>query len=106
MHGPAQLLFRNEVGQDRGWIRVVLEGTRSGRDAFGTTVRVRTSAGTLTKVKSGGSGFLAEHDPRLLFGLGADEAAESIEVRWPSGAVQRLGRVPAGTELRLREPRE
>ena len=34
----------------------MLEGGRdAGRDAYGAVVRVKTSAGTLTKVKSGGS---------------------------------------------------
>lgn len=104
MHGRARLLLRNDVGQRRHSLRVELEGTQSGRDAFGAVVRVKCSAGILTKTKSGGSGFLAQHDPRLLFGLGDDRKAEWIEVRWPSGAVQRTGALSAGTRIRLREP--
>lgn len=99
----AHYLYRNEIGQDAGFVRVELQGTASGRDAFGAEVRVKTSAGVLTKVKSGGSGFLAQHDPRLLFGLGADKAAEWVEVSWPSGVVQRLGAVAAGSSIRVVE---
>ena len=80
LQGTAHYLFRNNVGNQQNFLRVSLEGTASGRDAFGAIVRVKTSAGVLTKVKAGGSGYLAQHDPRLLFGLGADEAAEWIEV--------------------------
>src|SRR5215467_3100329 len=62
------LLFRNNVGQDSHWLRILLEGGKeTGRDAYGSVVRVKTSAGTLTKVKAGGSGFLSQNDPRLLF---------------------------------------
>ncbi|HEX8354825.1 MAG TPA: hypothetical protein VF611_18100, partial [Pyrinomonadaceae bacterium] len=68
IQGQSHHLFRNNVGQDNNWLRVALEGGKaSGRDAFGAVVRVKTSAGTLTKIKSGGSGFISEHDPRLLF---------------------------------------
>jgi len=49
----AHLLFRNNVGQDSNFVRIELEGTgRSTRDAFGSVVRVKTSAGMLTKIKS------------------------------------------------------
>ncbi|MCH7824305.1 MAG: ASPIC/UnbV domain-containing protein [Acidobacteria bacterium] len=103
LQGSAHHLFRNNIGQDAGFLRIELEGTRSGTDAFGAIVRVKTSAGILTKVKSGGSGFLAQHDPRLLFGLGSDTAAEWVEISWPSGATQRLENVPAGSSIRAIE---
>jgi len=104
LQGTAHYLFRNNVGQDAHFLRVELEGTDSGRDAFGAVVRVKTSAGVLTKIKSGGSGFLAQHDPRLLFGLGNDAAAEWVEVTWPSGTRQRLHDVAAaGQSIRIVE---
>lgn len=105
IQGQAHLLFRNNVGQENNWLRVALEGGRaSGRDAFGAVVRLKTSAGTLTKTKAGGSGFISEHDPRLLFGLGRDAAARSIEVTWPTGRVERFeGDFKAGASVLLRE---
>jgi thiol-disulfide isomerase/thioredoxin len=103
--GPSHLLFRNNVGQDNHWLRVILEGGKEvGRDAFGSVVRVKTSAGTLTKVKAGGSGFLSQHDPRLLFGLGDDSKAQSVEVTWPNGKVEMFsGDALANTTLLLRQ---
>ena len=105
IQGPSHLLFRNNVGQDNNWLRVMLEGGReSGRDAFGSVVRVKTSQGTLTKVKAGGSGFLSQHDPRLLFGLGQDAAAQSIEVTWPNGKAEAFASdAKAGSTLLLRQ---
>jgi thiol-disulfide isomerase/thioredoxin len=99
----AHHLFKNQVGQDAAWIRVDLRGTTSGPDAWGAVVRVKTSQGTLTKIKSGGSGFVSQSDPRLLFGLGSDEAAEWIEVDWPSGAKERFGGPSARTSIRIEE---
>ncbi len=103
--GQAHLLFRNNVGQENNWLRITLEGGRAaGRDAFGAVVRVRTSAGTLSKVKDGGQGYMSQHDPRLLFGLGSDEQAEWIEVTWPNGQIERFeADARAGSSLLLRE---
>ena len=103
IQGEGHLLFRNNVGQNNNFVRIALEGTASGKDAFSTVVRLKTSHGMLTRVKSGGSGFLAQHDPRLLFGLGQEEQAEWMEIAWPSGKVQRLGPVEAGTSLKIVE---
>jgi peroxiredoxin len=103
VQGEAHYLFRNNVGAQNRFLRVELEGADSGRDAFGSVVRVRTSSGVRTKLKAGGSGYLSQHDPRLLFGLGDDEHVEWIEVVWPGGAVQRLDGAPAGSTIRIVE---
>jgi len=103
LQGQVHHLFRNNVGQQQNFIRVVLEGRESGRDAFGAEVRVVASRGTQTKIKTGGSGFVSQSDPRLLFGLGADTAAQSLSVRWPSGKEQRIGPVQSGATVKLVE---
>jgi thiol-disulfide isomerase/thioredoxin len=101
----AHLLFRNNVGQDNGYLRILLAGgAGSPRDAFGSVVRVKTKAGILTKIKSGGSGFISQHDPRLHFGLGKDERAEWVEVTWSNGKVERFaGDFTAGGSFELKE---
>ena len=103
LQGQVHHLFRNNIGADNGFIRVTLQGTDSGRDAFGAVVRVKTGQGTLTKLKAGGSGFVSQSDPRLLFGLGTDKQAEWLSVRWPSGREQRFGPIASGSSLRLVE---
>ena len=107
IQGQSHLLFRNNVGQDNRFLRVALEGgTSIGRDACSAVVRVRTSAGTLTKTKAGGSGFISQHDPRLLFGLGTDERAASVEVTWPDGTVEPLRRAVRGRDDGASRPGE
>jgi thiol-disulfide isomerase/thioredoxin len=105
IQGQSHMLFRNNVGQDNHWLRIILEGGKDlGRDAYSSVVRVKTSAGTLTKVKAGGSGFLSQNDPRLLFGLGQDERAQSVEVTWSNGKVEPFrGDFLADSTLLLRE---
>src|SRR4030095_16759009 len=91
IQNQAHLLFRNNVGQDNGYLRILLEGgPGSPRDAFGSVVRVKTKAGILTKIKSGGSGFISQNDPRLHFGLGKDAGAEWLDVTWANGKGERF----------------
>ena len=105
MHGAAHVYFRNDVGHKNRWLRVSLTGTKSGKDAFGAVVRVKTSHGILTRLKAGGEGFVSQRDPRLLFGLGNDARVEWIEVTWPSGKKQRVGGTNANEHVVITEPR-
>ncbi len=103
VQGEAHFLFRNNIGERNAFIRVQLDGRESGSDAYGSVVRVKTSTGLLTKIKAGGSGFLSQNDPRLLFGLGKDQEAEWVEVTWPTGRTQRFEHVAAGSAIRIVE---
>lgn len=110
LQGQVHHLFRNNVGDDNGFVRISLSGTDSGTDAFGAVVRMGTSAGVQAKIKAGGSGFVSQSDPRLLFGIGQDVTVPWIEVHWPSGTVQRFdgessgaGVARAGSSLHIVE---
>ena len=105
IQNQSHLLFRNNVGSSGNYLRVVLEGgVENSIDAFGSIVRAKTSAGILTKIKSGGSGFISQNDPRLLFGLGKDSRAEWLEVTWANGKVERFsGEFLAGSTVKLKE---
>jgi enediyne biosynthesis protein E4 len=59
--------------------------------------RVKIVAGGMTQteeVRSGGS-YISQSDFRLHFGLGSAEKIESLEVRWPSGKVERFKNLAA-----------
>ena len=91
---PAQLLV-NRGGTNR-WLQLVLVGTRSNRDAIGAVVRLHTPAGWQTRAVSAGSGFLSTQSLVQHFGLGSADAADAVEIAWPSGARTTLGRLAAG----------
>ena len=50
-------------------------------------------------------GFMSSSDRRVHFGLGRETAVRELEIRWPSGVVQRLGDVPVDRVLVAEEPR-
>jgi len=51
----------------------------------------------------GGGSYQSANDPRLHFGLGACDRVESVEIRWPSGKIDRWTDIAAGRGYRLQE---
>jgi hypothetical protein len=48
--------------------------------------------------------LMSSSDRRVHFGLGKEQTIESVEIRWPSGIVQHLNRVPPCQILKVEEP--
>ena len=82
------LVYRNNVSPSRAWIGVELEGTKANRSAIGAMVTVHFAGGKQTQVVTGGSGFCAQNDRRLHFGLGEGAKVDRMEIRWPGGRIQ------------------
>jgi enediyne biosynthesis protein E4 len=95
-------LLKN-LGEHGNWILLKLEGTKSNRDAIGAKVTVRVGDHEQTvEVRSGG-GYISQSDFRLHFGLGKATMADAIEIRWPSGLMQRLENVAGNRVVKIRE---
>lgn len=87
------------------WLVLALEGTRASRDAIGAKVKVTTASGRmLYNHVSASIGLMSSSDRRVHFGLGADGAISSIDIRWPGGPLQTLRDVKVDQVLRIREP--
>lgn len=98
-------LLRCDNATGNRWLKVKLKGTRSNRSGIGARIVCKTAAGSQSdEVRSGGS-YLSQSDFRVHFGLGAAEKA-TLEIRWPSGIVQRLEDVAANQVLTVVEPGE
>jgi hypothetical protein len=89
--GEPPRLLRNDGGNRRHWLGVRLVGTKSGRDAIGAKVTVTTGGRSRMRCLVGGASYLTASDPRLLFGLGEADRVDALQVRWPSGRVERVG---------------
>ncbi len=80
-----------------------LEGTVSNRDGVGARVVVVSAGRRQVAQRVGGGSYLSACDGRLHFGLGASTSVDSVEVRWPSGRLDRWTNLAAETGYRLRE---
>ena len=67
-----------------------VEGKRSSRDAIGAQVRLAIAGKTMLRQVEAGSGFASEGMRPIHFGLGSAARIEAVEIRWPSGLVQKF----------------
>src|SRR5438093_8271118 len=102
-HGPAYL-YRNDGGNKNKWLCVRTVGSKSNRDGIGAVVRVESASGKQWSVVRSGSSYCSQSDLALTFGLGADSTA-TLQVEWPSGLKQSLGKITADQFLNIDEDR-
>jgi hypothetical protein len=117
VHGGALRLARNEEGNRRGWVRILLRaapGTRH-QDAdgsvrrsttFATGARVRLTAGGRAQLRlvGGQSSYLSQEPPgEAFFGTGDAALVDRLEVRWPSGREQSYTGLPVRATIQILE---
>jgi hypothetical protein len=89
LDGPPQLL-RNDGGNANNSILIKTLGVKSNRSGIGA--RVKVVAGDLSQVDEvrSGDSYISQSDLRLHFGLEKRTKVDLIEVRWPSGIVDKI----------------
>jgi hypothetical protein len=102
--GPA-VLFRNQGVTHRS-LRIKLRGVRSNRSGLGAVVAVTSGGEKQWQMLRSGSSYLSQSELVLTFGLGARDLADTVEVRWPSGTVDRLTNVKAGQQILVEEGKQ
>ena len=102
-NGQPPSLLRNDGGNLNHWLQIRLMGTKSNRDAIGA--RVTVIAGDFKQVDQvkGGGSYLSANDYRLHFGLGEKTRVDLLEIKWPSGAVDRRENLAVDRLLIIRE---
>lgn len=86
------------------FLKVRLTGSKSNRSGIGATVTVKVGERRLVQANDGKSGYLAQSDYPLYFGLGDPDHADSIEVLWPSGARTTMpGPIKCNTLVKIEE---
>jgi enediyne biosynthesis protein E4 len=96
-------LLANSARSTNHWIAFKTVGTRSNRDGIGAKITI-TAGGRkrIDEVRSGSS-YISQNDLRAHFGLGSAAKVESIEVRWPSGLVEKFDGLPVDAIHTLKE---
>jgi enediyne biosynthesis protein E4 len=104
MNGAPSLL-RNDCTTENKWIKVKCIGVKSNRSAIGARVKVVTGSHSQIDEVMSGASYLSQNDFRLHFGLGRAEQADWVEVRWPSGLVDRFQKLEANQLVYIQEGR-
>ena len=102
-NGEPPLLLRNEGGNRNNWVGLQLIATKSNPEAVGAIITWQAGAVKRSRLKIGGGSYLSSHDPREILGVGAATKIDSIEIRWPSGKIDKLTNVPLNRYVKVVE---
>jgi hypothetical protein len=95
-------LLRCESALKNNWIRIKTVGVKSNRSGIGARIYCTTGSHRQMDEVRSGSSYISQSDLRVHFGLGTADKAD-IEIRWPSGAVDKLTGVKANQVLVVKE---
>ena len=99
--GPVHLY--GSQGATNQSLRVKLIGTKSNRDGIGAVVRVSAGNDKQWLTVKSGSSYLSQSELVLTFGLGSRTKADTVEVQWPSGQVDKLSNISSGQTVTIQE---
>src|ERR1043165_2360765 len=102
-NGEAPLLLRNDGGNKNNWIGLTLVATKSNSAAVGAVITWQAGSLKRSRLKTGGGSFLSSHDPREILGLGSATKVDFVEIRWPSGEIDKLTNPPLNSYVKVVE---
>jgi hypothetical protein len=112
MNAPPSLLV-NDLRNDNHWVAFVTVGAfassspsqkyKSNRDGIGARITMKAGSRLFVDEVRSGSSYDSNNDRRVHFGLGATTKIDSVEVRWPSGLLERFDNLTVDAIHSLKE---
>jgi hypothetical protein len=102
LNAPAEIWMNQSPGTNH-WIEFKLQGMKSNRDGIGARIKVVTKSGAQYNHMTTSCGYASSSAGPVHFGLGANAAADLVEIHWPSGIVQQMNDVAADRVVVVKE---
>ena len=101
-NGPAYL-YRNDQAAGNRSIRFHLTGTKSNRDAIGSSVRIDYNGQMQSRMVRAGSSYLSQSELPVTFGVGMHDKIDRVVIDWPSGRTEEYKELRAGSAYKCLE---
>ena len=106
-------LLVNQIKSPDHWIAFRTVGTKSNRDGIGARLTVKAGGRLRMDEVRSGSSYSSSSDMRVHFGLGETTKIDFVEVRWPSGLLERfeglsvdsIHELKEGTRAAVKDPK-
>jgi len=96
-------LLVNQVKNGNHWIGFRTIGTKSNRDGIGARIALLAGGRARVEEVRSGSSYSSSSDMRVHFGFGQTSKIEYVEVRWPSGLIEKFQDLAVDSIHDLRE---
>jgi len=97
------MLLVNQAKNGNHWIAFHAIGTKSNRDGIGARITLTAGARARIDEVRSGSSYSSSSDMRVHFGLGQTNKIDYVQVRWPSGLVEKFENLPVDSMHDLKE---
>src|SRR5450631_1024667 len=94
-NGPAYLYRSDQTAGNRS-IRIRLVGTKSNRDAIGSSLKLFHGSTSQSRLVKSGSSYLSQSELPVTFGLGKRDKVDRLVIQWPSGRTEEYKSLAAG----------
>lgn len=99
-------LYKNN-GNGNSWLKVKVEGRYCNKLGIGVRVSATANGITQTREVEGGMGCHSQQNSiPVEFGFGSYSGTVSIELKWPTGLVQKLENVQLNQQITIEEPEQ
>ena len=95
------MLFRST--EKKNFLRVILEGETSNKDALGAKVVVSVDGYKMERIIRTGSSYLSQSELTASFGLGNHTTVDSVSIIWPSGEIDTFTNIKNNREIFIKE---
>jgi hypothetical protein len=106
-NGDAPILLRNQGGNKNNWLGLQLVASKasggSNPGAIGAIITWTAGGVKRSRLKTGGGSYLSSHDPREILGVGKAAKIDSVEIKWPSGKIDKLINPPINQYVKVVE---
>ncbi|HEY7182735.1 MAG TPA: CRTAC1 family protein, partial [Blastocatellia bacterium] len=102
-NGDAPILLRNQGGNKNNWLGLQLIAKQSNPGAVGAVITWTAGGVKRSRLKTSGGSYLSSHDPREILGAGQATKIDSVEIKWPSGVVDKLVNPPINKYIKVAE---
>jgi hypothetical protein len=102
-NGEPPLLLSNESGNRNNWLGLQLLATRSNPGAVGAVITWEAGGVKRTRLKTSGGSYLSSHDPREILGIGKAAKIDSVQIKWPSGRIDKYTDLPINKYIKVVE---
>ncbi|MBX3442915.1 MAG: CRTAC1 family protein [Planctomyces sp.] len=102
--GQKPRLLRNDQDLGHHWVRFLLEGTGSNRDAIGARIDVHLKDRRLRHFVSAAKSYLSSSEKAVTVGLGAADVIDHVDIQWPDGSKQTLRDIEVDREHHIVQP--
>lgn len=100
---PSSCRLYQNSGGDNHWMKIGLEGTVSHPDGYGNLIDLYVNGSQHARYTHCGESYLAQFGRNEMFGLGNEEAIDSVTISWNSGWQETFYDLVADSSYQLKE---